>query len=88
MKIFKAPRFDGIDGDAALIEARRQIARHVNLPARRTFLQRSLTLGGLSLLTGCSISDNEQVEAALSRISRFNDKVQGLIFDPNLVVEA
>ncbi|MEW6316154.1 MAG: molybdopterin-dependent oxidoreductase [Pseudomonadota bacterium] len=83
MKIFKAPRFDGIDGDAVLIEARRQIARHVNLPARRAFLQRSLTLGGLSLLTGCSISDNEQVEAALSRISRFNDKVQGLIFDPN-----
>ena len=35
-----------------------------------------------SMLTGCSISNNEGVEAALTAISRFNDKVQGLIFDP------
>lgn len=57
--------------------------RNVREPSRRAFLQRSLTLGGLSLLTGCSITDNSSVEAALMRVSQLNDKVQGLLFDPN-----
>ena len=57
--------------------------RNVREPSRRAFLQRSLTLGGLSLLTGCSITDNSSVEAALMKVSQFNDKVQGLLFDPN-----
>lgn len=57
--------------------------RNISQPSRRAFLQRSLTLGGLSLLTGCSISDNSSVEAALMKVSQFNDKVQGLLFDPN-----
>ena len=87
MKILRRMPLAGIDGDAVLGEARRRIVRVVEQPARRAFLQRSLTLGGLSLLTGCSISDNAGVEAALSRISRFNDKVQGLIFDPNQLAE-
>ena len=83
MKIIQRPLFSGIDSDAALAEARKLIGRRIEAPARRAFLQRSLTLGGLSLLTGCSISDNDSVEAALSRISRFNDKAQAWIFDPN-----
>ncbi len=57
--------------------------RNISQPSRRAFLQRSLTLGGLSLLTGCSISDNSSVEAALMKVSQFNDKVQGALFDPN-----
>ena len=83
MKTFKRPVPTAIDREAALIEARKQIGRRIELPARRAFLQRSLTLGGLSLLTGCSISDNSTVEAALGRISRFNDAAQGWLFDPN-----
>ena len=83
MKVFKRPALVEVDGDAALAEARKLIGRRIEAPARRAFLQRSLTLGGLSLLSGCSISDNASVEAALMRISRFNDAVQGWIFDPN-----
>ncbi|MDP9900546.1 molybdopterin-binding protein [Variovorax ginsengisoli] len=83
MKLFKRPSLVGIDADAALCEARKLIARKVEQPARRAFLQRSLSLGGLSMLTGCSISDNASVEAALSRISRINDEVQGWLFDPS-----
>jgi DMSO/TMAO reductase YedYZ molybdopterin-dependent catalytic subunit len=82
MKIFKRPMVVGVDSDAVLAEARKILARKVEQPARRAFLQRSLTMGGLSLLGGCSISDNSGVEAALTRISRFNDAVQGWIFDP------
>ena len=65
MKIFKRPPLVGVDSDAALAEARKLIGRRIEQPARRAFLQRSLTLGGLSMLTGCSISDNAGVEAAL-----------------------
>jgi DMSO/TMAO reductase YedYZ molybdopterin-dependent catalytic subunit len=82
MKIFQAPTLPGVDGEAALREARGLIARKLEQPARRAFLQRSLTLGGLSLLTGCSISDNSHVETALNRISRWNDSVQARLFDP------
>jgi DMSO/TMAO reductase YedYZ molybdopterin-dependent catalytic subunit len=82
MKIFKAPSLPGVDGPAVVREARSLIARKLDQPARRAFLQRSLTLGGLSLLTGCSISNDSHVEAALSQVSRFNDRMQGLIFSP------
>ncbi|WP_374709550.1 molybdopterin-dependent oxidoreductase [Massilia scottii] len=61
-----------------LADAVKRIAQ----PSRRAFLQRSLTLGGLSLLTGCSTSDQDSIEQALTGISRFNDRVQGLLFDP------
>ena len=83
MKIFKRPPLIGVDQDAALAEARLLIGKCIEQPARRAFLQRSLTLGGLSLLTGCSISNNAGVEAALTKISQFNDKMQGLIFSAN-----
>ena len=83
MKIFKRPVLSNLDGDAVLADARKLIGRRIEQPARRAFLQRSLTLGGLSLLGGCSISDNSGVEAALERISRFNDAAQAWLFDPN-----
>ena len=87
MKIFRRIPLAGIDGEAVLSEARQRIGREIVQPARRAFLQRTLTLGGLSLLTGCSISDNESVEKALGTISRFNDRVQGLVFDPTQLAE-
>jgi len=68
----------GIDGDAVLKEAMRQLGQ----PARRLFMQRSLTLGGLSMLTGCSLSDGKSIEKTLAAMSRFNDKAQAWLFDP------
>ena len=66
-------------GQAMLADALRQIKQ----PSRRLFLQRSLTLGGLSLLTGCKVNDPASIETALTAVSRFNDKVQGWLFDPH-----
>ncbi|HEU4818221.1 MAG TPA: molybdopterin-dependent oxidoreductase [Janthinobacterium sp.] len=66
-------------GQAMLADALRQIKQ----PSRRLFLQRSLTLGGLSLLTGCNASDPSSIETALTAVSRFNDRVQGWLFDPD-----
>ena len=66
-------------GQATLADALRQIKQ----PSRRLFLQRSLTLGGLSLLTGCNINDPSSIETALTAVSRMNDRVQGWLFDPH-----
>ena len=68
-----------LDRENILKEARREIDR---LPdaARRRFLRTGLTLGGLSLLTGCDFSNDKAVESMLMRISRFNDKAQALLF--------
>ncbi|MDP9908058.1 DMSO/TMAO reductase YedYZ molybdopterin-dependent catalytic subunit [Variovorax boronicumulans] len=79
---FKRPPLVGVDGDAVVREARALIERQLDAPSRRLFLRRSLTLGGLSMLTGCSISDDSHVEAALAKVSRFNDEVQGWLFSP------
>jgi len=67
-----------VDADAVVKEAMSRLGQ----PARRLFLRRSLTLGGLSLLTGCTLADGNGVEAALARVSRFNDRVQAWLFDP------
>ena len=67
-----------VDADAVVKEAMSRLGQ----PARRLFLRRSLTLGGLSLLTGCTLADGNDVEAALARVSRFNDRVQAWLFDP------
>ena len=66
-------------GQAMLADALRQIQQ----PSRRLFLQRSLTLGGLSLLTGCNVNDASSIDTALMAVSRMNDRVQGWLFDPN-----
>src|SRR5215831_16327657 len=50
---------------------------------RRLFLGRGLSLGALTLLSGCNVTDQESVQRVLSAMSRWNDRVQGWIFDPN-----
>jgi len=68
-------------GDGALMLA--DALGRIQQPSRRAFLQRSLTLGGLALLTGCSSDDQSSIETALDRVSRWNDGAQGLLFDPS-----
>jgi DMSO/TMAO reductase YedYZ molybdopterin-dependent catalytic subunit len=72
-----------VDADAVVKEARGLLLRRVDQPTRRDFLRRSLTLGGVAMLSGCSITDDASVEGALARISRFNDQAQAWLFDPN-----
>lgn len=50
---------------------------------RRTLLRGSLSLGALTLLTGCDISDHQSVQRALAAVSRWNDRVQAALFSPN-----
>jgi DMSO/TMAO reductase YedYZ molybdopterin-dependent catalytic subunit len=47
---------------------------------RRAILRNALSLGGLALLTGCDLSTNSGVDAALKSILRFDDRVQAALF--------
>jgi DMSO/TMAO reductase YedYZ molybdopterin-dependent catalytic subunit len=83
MNIVKHSALVTVDGDAVVKDTLKLLLRRVEQPARRAFLRRSLTLGGVALLSGCSLSDGESVDTALASISRLNDRVQGTLFDPN-----
>jgi len=50
---------------------------------RRLFLKQGLSLGALTLLSGCNVTDAESVQKVLWSMSRWNDGVQAWIFDPN-----
>jgi DMSO/TMAO reductase YedYZ molybdopterin-dependent catalytic subunit len=48
--------------------------------SRRLLLRQSLSVGALSLLTGCNLEDDDAVDRVLSAMSRWNDKVQAALF--------
>ncbi len=50
---------------------------------RRALLRGGMSLGALSLLTGCDLSDNDTVQGVLARFSAWNDRVQAALFNPN-----
>jgi DMSO/TMAO reductase YedYZ molybdopterin-dependent catalytic subunit len=81
MRIFKRPEPVGVDAAAVVHDARKLLEKRF-APDRRNFLRGSLTLGGLSLLAGCDITGDADVDAVLARISGFNDGVQAWLFDP------
>lgn len=66
--------------DAAVLDDHRQLIRSLE---RRKFLRGGLSLGALSMLTGCDVTRPKSVESALLSISSFNDGVQQWLFDPN-----
>ena len=47
---------------------------------RRLFLRQTLSLGALTLLTGCDISDQDGVQSVLRAMSRWNDRAQAFLF--------
>ncbi|HEY0337714.1 MAG TPA: molybdopterin-dependent oxidoreductase [Burkholderiales bacterium] len=49
---------------------------------RRLFIKRGLSLGALTLFSGCDVTNPESVQKVLTSMSRWNDRVQDWIFDP------
>ncbi|MFL9880774.1 molybdopterin-dependent oxidoreductase [Herbaspirillum rhizosphaerae] len=47
---------------------------------RRLVLRSALSLGALSMLAGCDLQDNDSVDKVLWSMSRWNDRVQALLF--------
>jgi DMSO/TMAO reductase YedYZ molybdopterin-dependent catalytic subunit len=72
-------RIPGVDPKLLIRDA----ARLLPDPSRRLFLRSAAGLGAITMLTGCDIIDSDAAEGALARISRFNDRVQALLFNPN-----
>lgn len=77
MKNLLRPRLS-VDRDNVLADAQRELS----MPSRRLFGKRLLTLGGLSMLSGCTLGDDASVDGFLSAVSRLNDRVQAALFDP------
>ncbi len=67
----------GVDR-SALVEHRELIAGI----ERRAFLRGSVSLGALTLLTGCDISNDSALQGVLRAMSGWNDRVQAWLFDP------
>ena len=66
--------------DSSALDLHRPLIRSLE---RRRVLRGGLSLGALAMLTGCDVKRPEAVEGALLAISRLNDGVQALLFDPN-----
>jgi len=66
--------------DQSTFEENRDLVDSIN---RRNVLKGALSLGALSFLTGCDVSEKDQVQSALRAVSTWNDHVQELIFRPN-----
>ena len=66
-------------GDSKAIFRLSGAARHLE---RRLFLKQSLSLGALTMLTGCDVTDTSAVQSALNGVSRWNDRAQSAIFNP------
>ena len=47
---------------------------------RRLLLRSGLSLGALSLLSGCNLADGDDADKLLWAMSRFNDRIQALLF--------
>ncbi len=50
---------------------------------RRGLIRGGFSLGALSMLTGCDVSDSSAVGQALRVMSSWNDRVQAALFDPD-----
>src|ERR1700683_5253321 len=68
----------GVDAKLLIKDA----AKLMPEPSRRLFLRGATSLGALAMLTGCDIIDGPTSENVLRLISRFNDRVQALLFSP------
>jgi DMSO/TMAO reductase YedYZ molybdopterin-dependent catalytic subunit len=66
--------------DPAILDNHRSLIRRIE---RRGFLRGGLSLGMLSMLTGCDVTSEPGVEKALRLVSSWNDRVQAALFDPN-----
>ena len=68
----------GVNQD--LLDENRKLIETID---RRKVLRGTLSLGALTLLTGCNVSENEKVQQVLRAVSSWNDGAQSLIFRPN-----
>ncbi|MGA8613682.1 MAG: molybdopterin-dependent oxidoreductase [Xanthobacteraceae bacterium] len=66
--------------DQNVLTANRALVDNIN---RRNVLRGAVSLGALTLLTGCDVTEEPSVQSALRAVSSWNDGVQELLFRRN-----
>jgi DMSO/TMAO reductase YedYZ molybdopterin-dependent catalytic subunit len=66
--------------DQRVLTENRALVESVN---RRNVLRGAVSLGALTMLTGCDVSEIDPVQKALRVVSAWNDRVQEAIFRPH-----
>jgi len=66
--------------DQNVLVANRALVDDIN---RRNVLRGAISLGALTLLTGCDVSEEPSVQSALRAVSSWNDGAQELLFRKN-----
>jgi DMSO/TMAO reductase YedYZ molybdopterin-dependent catalytic subunit len=66
--------------DQSVLYANRRLVEDID---RRGILRGALSLGALTMLTGCDVSEDDGVQKVLRTVSAWNDRVQETIFREN-----
>ena len=66
--------------DQSVLDNNRELIAEID---RRKLLRGAVSLGALTMLTGCNVTSHSAVQTVLQAVSSFNDGVQALLFRPN-----
>ena len=66
--------------DRSVLTENKKLVDAIN---RRNVLRGTLSLGALTLLSGCDVTEEAPVQSFLRAVSGWNDRVQGALFRPN-----
>ena len=66
--------------DQSVLDANKKLIAEID---RRKLLRGAVSLGALSMLTGCDVTNQDSVQRALQGVSSWNDVVQQFLFRPN-----
>lgn len=66
--------------DQSVLEENKQLVDTIN---RRKVLRGAVSLGALSMLTGCDVTRRDSVQSVLRTVSQWNDRAQAALFRPN-----
>jgi DMSO/TMAO reductase YedYZ molybdopterin-dependent catalytic subunit len=66
--------------DQGVLTENRALLDDIN---RRNVLRGAISLGALTLLTGCDVTEEEPVQKVLRAVSSWNDRVQATLFRPH-----
>jgi DMSO/TMAO reductase YedYZ molybdopterin-dependent catalytic subunit len=66
--------------DQHMLTENRALVDNIN---RRNILRGALSLGALTMLTGCDVTEIDPVQKALRAVSSWNDRVQEALFRPH-----
>jgi DMSO/TMAO reductase YedYZ molybdopterin-dependent catalytic subunit len=66
--------------DQSVLQENKKLLAEID---RRKILRGAVSLGALTMLTGCDVTNRSAVQNVLRAVSSFNDNIQALMFRPN-----